>query len=85
MKLAFCLLITLLLTLPAISAEPAKAAPAFAVMRKVEDYAYYAGTGQVSHQGRQVEALNLPRAVLEKFHHQNAGRVFRLKAAWERK
>jgi hypothetical protein len=45
----------------------------------------YAGTGQISHQGRQVEALNLPRAALEKFYHQNAERVFRLKAAWERK
>ena len=50
-----------------------------------EDYAYYAGTGQISHQDRQVEALNLPRPVLEKFYHQNAERVFRLKAAWERK
>lgn len=85
MKLAFCLLITLLLNLPTNAAESAEAAPAFAAMREVEDYAYYAGTGQVSHQDRQVEALNLPRAVLEKFHHQNAGRVFRLKAAWEPK
>ena len=50
-----------------------------------EDYAYYAGKGQISYQARQVEALNLPRAVLEKFYHQNAERVFRLKAAWERK
>ena len=50
-----------------------------------EDYAYYAGTGQISHQDRQVEALNLPRPVLGKFYHQNAERVFRLKAAWERK
>jgi predicted TIM-barrel fold metal-dependent hydrolase len=50
-----------------------------------EDYAYYAGTGQVSHLGRQVEALHLPRSVLEKFYHQNAERVFRLKEAWERK
>jgi predicted TIM-barrel fold metal-dependent hydrolase len=50
-----------------------------------EDYAYYAGTGVVSHLGRQVEALHLPRAVLEKFYHHNAERVFRLKTAWESK
>jgi predicted TIM-barrel fold metal-dependent hydrolase len=50
-----------------------------------EDYAYYAGTGEISYKNRRVEALNLPRAVLEKFYHQNAGRVFRLKEAWERK
>lgn len=49
-----------------------------------EDYAYYAGTGEVSYQGRRVEALNLPRTVLEKFYHQNAERVFRLKEAWGR-
>lgn len=50
-----------------------------------EDYAYYAGAGEISYKNRRVEALNLPRAVLEKFYHQNAERVFRLKEAWERK
>ena len=49
-----------------------------------EDYAYYAGAGEISYKNRRVEALNLPRAVLEKFYHQNAERVFRLKEAWGR-
>lgn len=39
------------------------------------DYAYYAGTGQVDYQGREVEALGLPPEVLAKFYHGNALRV----------
>lgn len=39
------------------------------------DYAYYAGTGPVDYQGREVEALGLPPEVLAKFYHGNALRV----------
>jgi predicted TIM-barrel fold metal-dependent hydrolase len=48
------------------------------------DYDYYAGKGEMTYSGRKVEALNLPRAVLEKFYHENAERVLQLKAAWQR-
>jgi predicted TIM-barrel fold metal-dependent hydrolase len=36
------------------------------------DYAYYAGTGHVEYAGARVEALALPRDVLEKFYFRNA-------------
>ena len=39
------------------------------------DYAYYAGTGQMEYAGAHVEALALPREVLEKFYFGNAQRV----------
>lgn len=43
------------------------------------DYDYYAGSGEITYNGRKVQALNLPRAVLEKFYHENAERLFKLK------
>jgi predicted TIM-barrel fold metal-dependent hydrolase len=46
------------------------------------DFDYYAGSGEVTHTGRKVQALQLPRAVLEKFYHQNAQRIYKLDAAW---
>jgi hypothetical protein len=49
------------------------------------DYEYYAGQGKMIYNGREVEALNLPRRVLEKFYHQNAERIFKLEAAWNGK
>ena len=39
------------------------------------DYAFYAGSGPVQYDGRTVEALALPRRVLEKFYNQNARRI----------
>jgi predicted TIM-barrel fold metal-dependent hydrolase len=39
------------------------------------DYAYYAGTGTLEYGGASVEALALPRDVLEKFYSRNAARV----------
>ncbi len=39
------------------------------------DWDYYAGEGQVEYGDRQVEALALPRDVLEKFYHRNAERL----------
>jgi predicted TIM-barrel fold metal-dependent hydrolase len=48
------------------------------------DYDYYAGEGEMSYNGRKVEALHLPRAVLEKFYHGNAERVFALPEAWRK-
>lgn len=39
------------------------------------DFAYYAGTGQVQYGDRQIEALGLPREVLEKFYYRNAQRL----------
>lgn len=39
------------------------------------DYRYYAGTGLMEYAGAEVEALGLPRDVLEKFYFHNAGRV----------
>jgi predicted TIM-barrel fold metal-dependent hydrolase len=47
------------------------------------DWDYYAGKGEITYNGRKVEALNLPRDVLEKFYHGNAERIFKLKQAWE--
>lgn len=46
------------------------------------DYDYYAGTGEVTYNGRKVQALNLPRSVLEKFYHANAERLFKLSEVW---
>ena len=37
---------------------------------------YYAGRGEVTYNGRKVQALNLPRNVLEKFYHGNAERIY---------
>lgn len=54
-------------------------------LQYVADYQYYAGSGEVTYNGRPVQALNLPRPVLEKFYHANAERIFRLEAAWKRK
>jgi predicted TIM-barrel fold metal-dependent hydrolase len=48
------------------------------------DFNYYAGRGEVTHAGCKVQALNLPRAVLEKFYHENAERIFHLKQVWQR-
>jgi len=39
----------------------------------------------MTYDGREVQALNLPRSVLEKFYHENAERVLKLKQAWEKK
>jgi predicted TIM-barrel fold metal-dependent hydrolase len=49
------------------------------------DYDYYAGKGEKSYDNRKVEALQLPRRVLEKFYHENARRLFKLDAAWQGK
>jgi predicted TIM-barrel fold metal-dependent hydrolase len=46
------------------------------------DWDYYAGQGEITYNGRKVEALNLPREVLEKFYHANAERIYKLKDAW---
>ena len=43
------------------------------------DYAYYAGTGQVEYGATRVEALGLPRDVLEKFYFRNAERLIGVK------
>ncbi len=51
-------------------------------LRYRADYDYYAGRGKVTHSNREVEALNLPRDVLEKFYAGNARRLFKLDAAW---
>lgn len=45
------------------------------------DYAFYAGTGEIKYDGRAVQALGLPRRVLEKFYSGNTRRVFQLDAA----
>ncbi|MES2694499.1 MAG: hypothetical protein V4773_13570, partial [Verrucomicrobiota bacterium] len=47
------------------------------------DYDYYAGSGEITYNNRKVQALNLPRGVLEKFYHGNAQRVYKIEAAWE--
>ncbi|MSU66380.1 MAG: hypothetical protein EXS38_09835 [Opitutus sp.] len=46
------------------------------------DYAYYAGHGPMQYDGRTVQALGLPRSVLEKFYHGNVQRLLKLEAAW---
>jgi predicted TIM-barrel fold metal-dependent hydrolase len=45
------------------------------------DFAYFAGTGETTYEGRKVQALGLPRDVLEKFYNGNARRIYRLGAA----
>lgn len=47
------------------------------------DYDYYAGKGEITYNNRKVQALNLPRSVLEKFYHGNAERIYKLDAAWK--
>lgn len=49
------------------------------------DFDYYAGQGEITYNGRKVEALNLPRPLLEKFYHANAERLYRLPEAWSRR
>lgn len=39
------------------------------------DYRYYAGSGKATFGGREIECLNLPREVLEKFYYKNAQRL----------
>ncbi|MBM3853938.1 MAG: hypothetical protein FJ399_12415 [Verrucomicrobia bacterium] len=51
-------------------------------LRYRADYDYYAGRGEITYDNRKVEALALPRGVLEKFYHRNAERLFRLETAW---
>lgn len=46
------------------------------------DYDYYAGKGEITYNNRKVQALNLPRSVLEKFYHANAERLYKLEVAW---
>ena len=46
------------------------------------DYDYYAGQGEITYNNRKVQALNLPRSVLEKFYHGNARRIYKLDSAW---
>ena len=53
-------------------------------LRYRADWDYYAGQGQTTYNNRQTEALHLPPAVLEKFYHANAERIFKLDAAWKR-
>lgn len=54
-------------------------------LRYRADYDYYAGKGEMTYNNRPTRALNLPRAVLEKFYHQNAERIYQLETAWQRK
>lgn len=49
------------------------------------DFEYYAGQGEITYNGRKVEALNLPRPILEKFYHANAERVYQLETAWAKR
>ncbi|MGH6793601.1 MAG: hypothetical protein ACRECF_12785, partial [Methyloceanibacter sp.] len=51
-------------------------------LRYKADYDYYAGEGEMTYSGRKTEALDLPRGVLDKFYHENAERVFKLRDAW---
>ena len=48
------------------------------------DYDYYAGSGEMTYNNRKVQSLDLPRSVLEKFYHENAGRIYQLRAAWQK-
>ncbi len=54
-------------------------------LRYRADFDYYAGEGETTYNGRKTEALHLPRAVLEKFYHANAERIYQLDAAWLRR
>ncbi len=42
------------------------------------DFDYYAGRGEITYNNRKVQALALPRTVLEKFYHRNAQRLYGL-------
>ena len=44
------------------------------------DYTFYAGSGEIKYDGRAVQALGLPRRVLENFYSGNTRRVFKLDA-----
>jgi predicted TIM-barrel fold metal-dependent hydrolase len=44
------------------------------------DWAYFAGTGETNYEGHKVQALALPREILEKFYNGNARRIYRLPA-----
>jgi predicted TIM-barrel fold metal-dependent hydrolase len=48
--------------------------------RYLSDFAYFAGSGEITYEGRKVQALGLPREVLEKFYNGNARRIYRLGA-----
>ncbi|MBI4621730.1 MAG: amidohydrolase family protein [Verrucomicrobia bacterium] len=50
-------------------------------LRYHADYDYFAGKGELTYDHRKVEALNLPRHVLEKFYRRNAIKLFKLDAA----
>ena len=54
-------------------------------VRYKADFDYYAGTGEITYSGRKTQALALPRSVLEKFYHGNAGRLYKLETAWQGK
>jgi predicted TIM-barrel fold metal-dependent hydrolase len=54
-------------------------------LRYKADFDYYAGHGEIDYLGYKTEALHLPRSVLEKFYHENAERLFKLRAAWQGK
>jgi hypothetical protein len=43
------------------------------------DWQFFAGSGPMTYEGRKVEALALPREVLEKFYNGNARRIYGLK------
>ena len=49
--------------------------------RYKEDWAYFAGSGETTYETRKVQALALPREVLEKFYNGNARRIYRLSAS----
>jgi predicted TIM-barrel fold metal-dependent hydrolase len=51
-------------------------------LRYKMDYEYYAGKGEIRYDNRPVQALNLPRTVLDKFYHGNAQRLFKLAEVW---
>lgn len=50
-------------------------------LRYREDFDYYAGQGVMTYTERQVEALHLPRSVLEQLYNGNARRIYKLDAA----
>ena len=52
-------------------------------VRYKADFDYYAGQGEMTYSGRKTQSLNLPRAVLEKFYHENAERIYKLDTAWK--
>lgn len=46
------------------------------------DWRYYAGRGEMTLNGRKTRSLELPPAILEKFYHGNAERLYQLDNAW---